>query len=246
MNCVGVLKPAVYVNATFTKPQVLVFDLEGNILKYNDPIEAVKLTVGEKIQNAVYNLHGHSAAVEKFINEAGEDKIPTLIVFSQKTTAPGWLKNVALLMNDVVRVGMVSNPRDDLLNVFGMSEMPGIVIVYQTWTEDIQGVDTVSGQKSLGQTIYDKHQFGKPNFVNVVNFMLNFGRASHFEGFMDTLTSRMKLGVADSEEEGDDNSSSGAPVASEFAVEEFNNFLSKPPNRLGVYLFVDGYDTSST
>ena len=117
-----------------------------------------------------------------------------MLVFSQKSVAPGFIKNTALLLDNVLRVGICSNPRNDLLQVFGLYEMPAIVLVYHTWSSHIQGAEG-HGEKALGQTVYNKEQFGKPNFVNLIRYIMDFGRAADFSGFLDDMELRIKSGM---------------------------------------------------
>ena len=244
-NCVGVFQSSVYVNSTFDKPQILTFDLEGNILKYSDPVEALKSSLNDKIPNAVYNLQGTGAAIQKFAMEAGEEDLPAMIVFSQKTQPPGFIKNIALLMEDVVRIGVCSNPRDDLLADLGLRNLPAIVMIYHTWARNIQGTDQ-SKEKTLGQTVYNNQQHGKPNYLNLLRFLLDFGRASEFDGFVEAIQSRMSGGIVEkSTDTGDEEEDKPPTAASEFNYEHFERTQIEPPNDLGVYLFIDGYDASA-
>jgi hypothetical protein len=102
---------------------------------------------------------------------------------------PAFLKNIALASEGLVDVGMVSNPRDDLLTSFRVTSLPDIVVVYDT-PEDMRTEAMPEGQKTLlGQAVYNAQEMGPYNFENVMRYVMTVMSQTHNPG-LDTINMR--------------------------------------------------------
>ncbi|GMH53775.1 hypothetical protein TrRE_jg6131, partial [Triparma retinervis] len=139
-GCDGVMKPGVYVDPSVDSPYLRIFTDVGGDGSKNKPrafksavsaYETLVEDLPERVSPVVGDNQGMSLFLDRNVQVPGSDKL-ALLVFTQKSYPPAFLKNVALATEGVVEVGMITHPRDDLLESFQIRSLPNIVIVYDT------------------------------------------------------------------------------------------------------------------
>jgi hypothetical protein len=95
-----------------------------------------------------------------------KDKV-ALLVFSQKTVPPAFLKNVGIVCEGIVDVAFVTNPRDEMLKQFQIKTLPQILVVYDQ-PEAMRPDNAPKDGILLGQAIYEKSNMGEFSFENVM------------------------------------------------------------------------------
>ncbi|GMH53753.1 hypothetical protein TrRE_jg9472, partial [Triparma retinervis] len=121
----------------------------------------------ERVSPVVGDNQGMSLFLDRNVQVPGSDKL-ALLVFTQKSYPPAFLKNVALATEGVVEVGMITHPRDDLLESFQIRSLPNIVIVYDTPQDQRPEGAGEEGGVLLGQAVYDTGTFGTFGFEGVM------------------------------------------------------------------------------
>jgi len=189
-----------------------------------------------------------------------------LLVFTQKSYPPAFLKNIALATDGVVDVGMITNPRDDLLQAFQIKSLPNIVIVYDTpeemRPEDMKG----NGKTLLGQAVYDTKSFGNFSFEGVIRFIYTCIRQGglpieleeriqmrlieglleeDLEGFRAERYKKYQSGELGVDKEKDKDKKEKV-FTGKLNKEEVENIAKgKISSSLAVLTFLDGYDSDS-
>jgi len=214
----------------------------------------------EKVAPVVGDNQGMSLFLDRNVNL--EKNRLALLVFTQKTYPPAFLKNIALATEGIIDVGMISNPRDDLLASFQIQGLPNIVVVYDTpdseRPKDMQG----NGQVVLGQAIFDPKTFGGYTFEGVMSFVYSCMRQGGLPAFMEeTLQMRLIEGVTETdlegfrehrykrymrgEEEEEEVEKKVETYAKRLTKGEVTKMTKNHTSPLKVFIFVDGYDPSS-
>ena len=163
--CVGAMRAGVYVNPDTVKPYVRLFTCldtddpdnpcSNKAKGYKSVVDAYDALV-EALPEKVVPILGDNAGVSLFLgkNVYIDPNRVALLVFSQKSYPPAFLKNVAILTEGIVDVGMISNPRDDVLESFNLQGLPDIITVYDT-PMNMRPADAKEGTL-LGQAVYNK------------------------------------------------------------------------------------------
>ena len=129
---------------------------------------------------------------------AGKSNKLALLTFTQKTYPPAFLKNIALVCDGIVELGLITNPTDDILREFQILDLPNILIVYDQ-PDHLRPEGSPDGVM-LGQAVYEIENMGKYSFENVMKFILTCLQQAGLPG-SDILQMRLIDGIGVDEEE---------------------------------------------
>lgn len=165
---------AVFPYSTSSRKKIHATPEKGSHIYEMNSLESVKKAATESLpDSSVYFLS--EAGVQDYLQAGQQRSVLSLIVLSDKTSAPPMLRNLGVALEKYVQVALMSNPSREFLGNIGNPKLPTAIVMFEA--------DGNAGQQVGFQVvIYESALLGPMKFSSLQHLVLqSFARSSFAE-----------------------------------------------------------------